>query len=107
MDRPSGVSSVRLASWAASASSDSSTPGRARNSAAWRLPSVIVPVLSSSNVAQSPAASTARPDIASTLRCTRRSMPAIPIADSRAPIVVGMRHTSRATRMTMLCSSPE
>ena len=71
-----------------------------RNSAAWRLPSVIVPVLSSSSVAQSPAASTARPDIASTLRCTSRSMPAMPIADSSAPMVVGMRHTSRATRTT-------
>ena len=34
---------------------------RGRNSAACRLPSVIVPVLSSSSVEQSPAASTARP----------------------------------------------
>ena len=54
------------------------------NSAAWRLPKVIVPVLSSSRVVTSPAASTARPDIASTLRCTRRSMPAMPMADSSA-----------------------
>ena len=75
----------------------SSTPASGRNSAAWRLPSVMVPVLSSSSVAQSPAASTARPDMASTLRCTRRSMPAMPMADSSAPIVVGIRHTSRAT----------
>ena len=53
-----------------------STPGQRRGtSAAWRLPSVIVPVLSSSSVEQSPAASTARPLIASTLRCTSRSMP--------------------------------
>ena len=59
------------------------------NSVAWRLPSVIVPVLSSSSVWTSPAASTARPDIASTLCCTSRSMPAMPIADSRPPIVVG------------------
>ena len=36
-------------------------PGSGRNSVAWRLPSVIVPVLSSSSVEQSPAASTARP----------------------------------------------
>ena len=55
-----------------------------------------MPVLSSSSVVTSPAASTARPDIASTLRCTSRSIPAIPIADSSAPMVVGMRHTSRA-----------
>jgi hypothetical protein len=57
----------------------------------------MVPVLSSSSVVTSPAASTARPDMASTLCCTRRSIPAMPMADSSAPIVVGMRHTSRAT----------
>ncbi len=45
------------------------------NAVACRLPSVIVPVLSSSSVSTSPAASTARPDIASTLCCTSRSMP--------------------------------
>ena len=70
------------------------------NSDASRLPRVIVPVLSSSNVLTSPAASTARPDMASTLRWTSRSMPAMPIADSNAPIVVGIRHTSSATRTT-------
>ena len=48
---------------------------RGRSSLACRLPSVMVPVLSSSSVLTSPAASTARPDIASTLRCTSRSMP--------------------------------
>ena len=64
-------------------------PGAGMNSAAWRLPSVIVPVLSSSNVFTSPAASTARPDMASTLCCTSRSMPAMPIAESRPPMVVG------------------
>ena len=84
-----------------------STPGRGRNSAAWRLPRVMVPVLSSSRVLQSPAASTARPDMASTLRCTSRSMPAMPMADSRAPMVVGMRQTSRATSTTIVCSAPE
>ena len=35
--------------------------------------------------------------MASTLRCTSRSMPAMPMADSRAPMVVGIRQTSRAT----------
>ena len=75
------------------------------NSVAWRLPSVIVPVLSSSSVWTSPAASTARPDIASTLRCTMRSMPAMPIADSSAPIVVGIRHTSSATSTMIVCSA--
>ena len=57
----------------------------------------MVPVLSSSSVEQSPAASTARPDIASTFRCTIRSMPAMPIADSKPPIVVGARQTNSAT----------
>ena len=96
IDRPSGVSSASDASCAASASSPSVTPGTGTNSVACRLPSVIVPVLSSSSVWTSPAASTARPDIASTLCCTRRSMPAMPIAEMSAPIVVGIRHTSSA-----------
>jgi hypothetical protein len=68
---------------------------------------VIVPVLSSSSVFTSPAASTARPDTASTLRCTSRSMPAMPIADSSAPIVVGISATTRATSVTRLCGAPE
>ncbi|SCD72284.1 hypothetical protein GA0115246_105124 [Streptomyces sp. SolWspMP-sol7th] len=54
----------------------------------------------------SPAASTARPEVARTLRCTRRSMPAMPIAESSAPIVVGMRHTRSATRTVTDCSAP-
>jgi hypothetical protein len=70
------------------------------------LPSVIVPVLSSSSVSTSPAASTARPDIASTLRCKTRSIPAIPIALSRPPIVVGIRHTSSAISTTTLGTAP-
>ena len=70
MERPSGVSSASEASWAASASSCSLTPRRGLNSVAWRLPSVMVPVLSSSSVSTSPAASTARPDMASTLKRT-------------------------------------
>ena len=44
----------------------------------------------------SPAASTARPDMASTLKRTSRSMPAMPMADSSAPMVVGNeRHEQR------------
>src|SRR5262249_20404790 len=76
------------------------TPRNGLNSVAWRLPSVMVPVLSSRSVSTSPAASTARPDIASTLKRTRRSMPAIPIADNSAPMVVGMSVTNSATRIT-------
>src|ERR1700736_5460882 len=57
IERPSGVSSERDASCAASASSFSLMPGSGMNSAACRLPSVIVPVLSRSSVSTSPAAS--------------------------------------------------
>src|SRR6478609_6896633 len=96
IERPSGVSSASEASCAASASSDSATPGIGMNSEAWRLPSVIVPVLSSNSTSTSPEASTARPDRARTLRRTSRSMPAIPIAESSAPIVVGIKATSSA-----------
>ena len=97
IDRPSGVSSASDASCAASASSASrDARQRGMNSVACRLPSVMVPVLSSSSVSTSPAASTARPDIASTLCCTSRSMPAMPIAEISAPIVVGIRQTSSA-----------
>ena len=64
------------------------------NSLAWRLPRVIVPVLSSRSTSTSPAASTALPLIASTLCCTIRSMPAMPMALSSPPIVVGIRQTS-------------
>ena len=65
------------------------------NSTAWRLPSVIVPVLSSSSTSTSPAASTARPDMAITLAWIMRSMPAMPMAESSPPIVVGIRQTKQ------------
>jgi hypothetical protein len=61
-----------------------------------RLPKVIVPVLSSSSVSTSPAASTARPDLAITFAFTSRSMPAMPMADSRPPIVVGYQRDEAA-----------
>ena len=56
----------------------------------------MVPVLSRIIVSTSPHASTAFPDMAITLNLVTRSIPAIPIAESRPPIVVGMRHTIRA-----------
>ena len=77
------------------------------NSVAMRLPRVIVPVLSSSKTSTSPAASTARPLIASTLRWTNRSMPAMPIEESRPPIVVGIRQTSKAISAVTLTALPE
>ena len=96
-DRPSGVSSARLASCAASASASRRTPAAARTRSPCRLPSVMVPVLSRSSVSTSPAASTARPLVAMTFVWSIRSIPAMPIADSRPPIVVGIRQT-RARR---------
>jgi hypothetical protein len=103
-ERPSGVRSKALAIAAVRASSTAVMPragmNATANATAIRLPMVIVPVLSSSNASTSPAASTARPDIAMTLRRNSRSMPAMPIAGSRPPIVVGIRQTSKATRIT-------
>ena len=96
IERPSGVSSASEASSAASASSGSVTPGAGMTSVAMRLPKVMVPVLSSSSVSTSPAASTARPEVASTLNFSSRSMPAMPMADSRPPMVVGIRQTNSA-----------
>ena len=84
MLRPSGVSSASEASCAASARSSSVTSGAGRNAVAWRLPSVIVPVLSRRRTSTSPAASTARPDVAMTFAWIMRSMPAMPIADKQA-----------------------
>ena len=107
MLRPSGVSSASEASWAASASSSTLTPFAGRNSVACRSPSVIVPVLSRSRTLTSPAASTARPLIARTFFWTSRSIPAIPMAESRPPMVVGMRQTRSATRTVTEKETPE
>ena len=106
MLRPSGVSSASDASWAASASCASVKPGAAKKADAWRLPSVIVPVLSISSTSTSPAASTARPEVAMTLACIIRLMPATPIAESSAPIVVGIRQTSSATSVVTVTAVP-
>lgn len=106
MLRPSGVSSAREASCAASASSVSSTPAAGTKATACRLPRVMVPVLSSSSTSTSPAASMARPERAITFRRMSRSMPAMPMALSRPPMVVGIRQTSRATRMVRGTGAP-
>ena len=107
MLRPSGVPSARLDSRPPRPAALVGVPLTGMNSVARRLPQVIVPVLSSSSVSMSPAASTALPEVASTLRCTSRSMPAMPIADSSAPIVVGIRQTSSAVSTITDCSPPE
>ena len=107
MLRPSGVSSASEASWAALAISSTVMPGAGRNAAAWRSPSVIVPVLSRRRTPMSPAASTARPLMARTFFWTMRSMPAIPMALSSPPIVVGIRQTRRATSTVVVKVTPE
>ncbi len=107
MERPSGVSSARLDSSTASASVRSGTPPTGTNSLGMRLPNVIVPVLSSSSVSTSPAASTARPEVATTLKRIKRSMPAMPMAESRPPMVVGIRQTSSATSTVTDKVAPE
>jgi hypothetical protein len=106
MLRPSGVSSPRLARYAARTSDSCVAAPTVMNSDAIRLPKVIVPVLSRSRVSTSPAASTARPLIARTLKRVTRSIPAMPIAESSPPIVVGIRQTSSATRITTEIAPP-
>ena len=81
--------------------------GRVGMPDAWRLPSVIVPVLSSSSTSTSPAASTARPEVAMTLEAIMRLMPATPIADSNPPMVVGIRQTSSATNTVIVTGEPQ
>ncbi|MNY19751.1 hypothetical protein D3C86_1531980 [compost metagenome] len=66
------------------------------------MPIVMVPVLSSSNTSTSPAVSTARPLLVITLARKARSMPAIPMAESKPPMVVGMRQTNNAIKEAMV-----
>ena len=106
MLRPSGVSSVIDACMAHVASWASVMPGAGKKAEACRLPWVIVPVLSSISTSTSPAASTARPDVAITLACIMRLMPATPTAESSPPIVVGIRHTSSAISAVRLTTVP-
>ena len=53
----------------------------------------------------SPAASTARPERATTFFFMRRAIPAAPTADKRPPMVVGRRHTS-SPRSTVWLTLP-
>ena len=98
MDLPSVVSSKILAAKATLAISVIEWPLIGINSSAKRLPRVIVPVLSRTRVLISPQASMALPEVAMTLNCATRSMPAIPMVLSNPPIVVGMSATKRAIR---------
>src|ERR1700743_1865168 len=95
IDFPSGVSSANDASTQAVTRSSGETPGAGQNWVALRLPIVIVPVLSNNKVSKSPAVSTALPDLVITLARNALSIPAIPMADNRPPIVVGIRQTNK------------
>src|ERR1700692_3143467 len=106
MLRPSGVSSASELNCAQSASCCSVKPSAGMNAAARRLPKVMVPVLSSSSTSTSPAASTARPDVAMTLDAIIRLTPRPPMANSRPPMVVGMRQPRRATSTVIVTGAP-
>ncbi|MOA13334.1 hypothetical protein D3C78_1333830 [compost metagenome] len=69
---------------------------------ALRFPMVIVPVLSSNSVSISPAVSTALPDFVITFARNARSIPAIPMAESKPPIVVGIRQTNNEIKAVMV-----
>ena len=66
----------------------------------------MVPVLSRRRTSTSPAASTARPDMATTFAWLSRFIPAMPMAESRAPMVVGARQTSSAASTAMETTVP-
>ena len=93
IDFPSGVSSEAEDNIHASIKLRLSKPSTGKKSVALRLPIVMVPVLSSRSVSTSPAVSTALPDLVITFARSARSIPAIPIAESKPPIVVGIRQT--------------
>ena len=107
VDFPSGVSSCRLVKAAHRMRSLRFAPPTGKKSAARRLPYVIVPVLSRIMVSTSPQASTALPDIAMTLKRVTRSIPAIPIAESKPPMVVGIKQTAKAISVEVCSCTPE
>ncbi|MNR17723.1 hypothetical protein D3C85_1344040 [compost metagenome] len=63
---------------------------------------VMVPVLSNNSTSISPAVSTAFPDLVITLALSALSMPAMPMADNRPPMVVGIKQTNKAINEAMV-----
>ena len=96
IDLPSGVKSFNEEIAEYFIISSLRIPFTGKNSSASLLPNVIVPVLSKIIVLISPQVSTALPDIAMTLNLFTLSIPAIPMAESNPPIVVGIKQTSKA-----------
>ena len=105
-DLPSGVWSETDESTHRRVNSLTPYPCAGWNAVALRLPMVIVPVLSSSSVSMSPAVSTAFPDLVMTLARRARSMPAMPMADSSPPMVVGIRQTNSEMKAAMVMFAP-
>jgi len=69
---------------------------------AFLLPMVMVPVLSNNKVSISPAVSTALPLLVITLARKALSIPAIPIALNKPPIVVGIKQTNSEINAAMV-----
>ena len=62
----------------------------------------MVPVLSNNKTSISPAVSTAFPLFVMTFARKALSIPAIPIADNKPPIVVGIKHTNNEIKAPMV-----
>ena len=54
----------------------------------------------------SPAVSTAFPDLVITLARSALSIPAIPMAESSPPMVVGIRHTNKDRKAAIVITVP-
>ena len=102
IDLPSGVSSANDDNTQAVIKSSVDTPLAGQKWVALRLPMVMVPVLSNSNTSMSPAVSTALPDLVITLARKALSIPAIPMADNKPPMVVGIKHTNSEIKAAMV-----
>ena len=62
----------------------------------------MVPVLSNNKTSKSPAVSTALPDLVITFARKALSIPAMPMADNRPPIVVGIKQTNNEINAAMV-----
>ena len=69
---------------------------------AFLFPMVIVPVLSNNKTSISPAVSTALPLFVITFARNALSIPAIPMADNKPPIVVGIKQTKSDIKAAMV-----
>ena len=80
-------------------------PGAGRKLLAWRLPKVMVPVLSISNTSMSPAASTARPEVAITLADLHALSGAVSLASIRLSLRTQLGLGSNLSKLRSLSTS--